>query len=75
MIKLFYLYILHIAIVAIFIFGFFPSKIPIATPFDWINVGRDNYCYWQTTLNLASGSLIPTKCQLGFPILLLPFAA
>ncbi|MDO8515567.1 MAG: hypothetical protein Q7S14_03640, partial [bacterium] len=75
MTKLFYLYILHIAIVGLFIFGLFPSSIPLKTPFDWINVGRDNYCYWQTALDLISGQLIPTKCQLGFPILLLPIAA
>lgn len=74
MMKLFYLCVLHIAIVTMFVFGFFPSSVPLATPFDWINVGKDSYCYWQTTINLMSSQLLPTKCQLGFPILLLPFA-
>ncbi len=67
--------LLHFAIVGLFVFSVIPQEYhPADQPF-WFHNGGDNSSYFELASALYSGSLIPSKYPLGFPLTLIPFIA
>jgi hypothetical protein len=66
-------YLLHLAIVALYVFDVIPQHYHRGFGRFWFHNGGDEVGYFEIARALVSGHVVPQPFTLGFPILLAPF--
>jgi hypothetical protein len=66
-------YVLHIGILALYIFDVVPQQYHRGFARLWFHHGGDEVGYFEIAHSLLSGNPVPQPYTLGFPLLLIPF--